>query len=74
VIRALWWVGEASFVLYLSHFFVYSILTKVYARIGVPDALALPALVVALLAAVGGALAFHASVERPFLAWARRRF
>jgi peptidoglycan/LPS O-acetylase OafA/YrhL len=73
-IRALWWVGEASFVLYLSHFFVYSILAKVYARVGVPDALALPALVVALLAAVGGALAFHASVERPFLAWARRRF
>jgi exopolysaccharide production protein ExoZ len=73
LLRGLWWVGEASFVLYLSHFFVYSILAKIYAALGVPDALALPARAAALLAAVGFALAFHRSVERPLLAWARRR-
>jgi peptidoglycan/LPS O-acetylase OafA/YrhL len=73
LLRGLWWVGEASFVLYLSHFFVYSILAKVYTWLGVPDAMALPALAGALLAAVGFALAFHVSLERPFLAWARRQ-
>ena len=72
-LRGLWWIGEASYVLYLSHFFVYSILAKVYAALGVPESLELPALAGALLAAVGFAVAFHVSLERPFLAWARRR-
>jgi peptidoglycan/LPS O-acetylase OafA/YrhL len=66
------WVGEASFVLYLSHFFVYSILAKLLTRLAPSEGLAVIALPVALLASVGFSLVFHLGVERPFLAWVRR--
>jgi len=68
------WVrlGEASFVLYLSHFFVYSILAKLLAGLVPSEGLAVIALSTALLASVGFSLVFHLSVERPFLAWVRR--
>jgi exopolysaccharide production protein ExoZ len=66
-------VGEASFVLYLSHFFVYSILAKLLPLLALPEEVAAIALSAALLLSVAFALAFHLGVERPFLAWARRR-
>jgi peptidoglycan/LPS O-acetylase OafA/YrhL len=60
-------VADASYVLYLSHFFVYSLLAKTYAVLGVSARFALPALALALLAAVGSALAVHVALERPLL-------
>ena len=60
-------IGDASYVLYLSHFFVYSGLAKLYAALGVPDALAAPALALAAAAAVAFALCVHELVERPLL-------
>jgi peptidoglycan/LPS O-acetylase OafA/YrhL len=67
------WVGEASFVLYLSHFFVYSILAKLLTGIAPPEGIVVIALPFALLTSVGFSLVVHLGVERPFLAWVRRR-
>jgi exopolysaccharide production protein ExoZ len=67
-------IGEASYVLYLCHYFVYSILAKVYASLGLPPDLALPALLAALAAAIGFAIACHLALERPLLRAVRRRF
>jgi peptidoglycan/LPS O-acetylase OafA/YrhL len=65
--RLLLRIGDASYVLYLSHFFVYSALAKVYAAFDVPDLLAGPAVALAAAAAVTFALAVHAAIERPLL-------
>ena len=72
--RVLVAIGAASYVLYLGHWFVYSILSKLYVALGVPAALALPALVAAAVATVVFALACHRWVERPLLAAIRHRF
>lgn len=66
-------VGEASFLLYLGHFFVYSALAKLYAALGAPAWLWLPSLAAALVAAVAFAIACHLLLERPFLRAVRRR-
>ena len=60
-------IGDASYVLYLSHFFVYSALAKLYLALGVPDFLAGPALALAAAAAVAFALCVHVALERPLL-------
>jgi peptidoglycan/LPS O-acetylase OafA/YrhL len=66
-------IGDASYVLYLSHFFVYSLLAKAYIALGVPAQLAAPALAVALLAAVLFAIAVHVAIERSLLRAIRAR-
>lgn len=60
-------IGDASYVLYLSHFFVYSILAKLYAGLAAPAWLAAPALAGALAAALAFAFAVHVALERPLL-------
>ena len=64
-------LGDASYVLYLSHYFVYSILAKLYPLLGVPGWLAWPALLAALFAACAVAWAIHVALERPLLRFAR---
>ncbi len=60
-------IADASYVLYLSHLFVYSLLAKLYIALGVPAELAAPALALALLAAVLFAIAVHVAIERSLL-------
>ncbi|MEM7410505.1 MAG: acyltransferase [Myxococcota bacterium] len=62
-------LGDASFVLYLSHYFVFSIVSKL--ATGAPAAWAIPTLVLATALACGFAWAFHVAVEAPFLRRAR---
>jgi peptidoglycan/LPS O-acetylase OafA/YrhL len=66
-------IADASYVLYLSHFFVYSLLAKVYVALGVPAQLAAPALALAVLAAVLFAIAVHVAIERSLLRAIRAR-
>jgi peptidoglycan/LPS O-acetylase OafA/YrhL len=67
-------IADASYVLYLSHFFVYSALAKLYLALGVPAALAAPALALALACAVAFAIAVHLAIERSWLRAIRARF
>ena len=66
-------IADASYVLYLSHFFVYSLLAKAYLALGVPQWLAPPALALAGVAAVLFAIAVHLAVERSLLRAIRAR-
>lgn len=66
-------IGDASYVLYLSHFLVYSALAKLYAVLAVPAWLAGPAVALALASALGFALAVHLALERPLLRALRAR-
>jgi peptidoglycan/LPS O-acetylase OafA/YrhL len=66
-------IGDASYVLYLSHFFVYSALGTALAALAAPAWLAAPSLVLALGAAVAFAVAVHVALERPLLRALRAR-
>jgi peptidoglycan/LPS O-acetylase OafA/YrhL len=65
-------VGDASYVLYLGHFFVLSALGTLFAALRAPGWLAAPALALAVAAALLFAFAVHLAVERPLLRALRR--
>lgn len=62
-------LGDASFVLYLSHPLIFLLVGKAARAIGLSASWTAPVLAFAIAAAMGFALAFHRSVEKPFLAW-----
>ena len=63
--RALAYVGEASYSLYLSHWFLLSILGKMFAGLGLPPSLDAPARILGCLAAVLFGVLVFTFVERP---------
>lgn len=60
-------VGDASYVLYLWNYVFLVVLWKVLMSAKLSEYLLLPAMIAAFVASVGGALALHAWIERPFL-------
>ena len=67
-------IGDASYVLYLSHPFILSMMGKIGVAIGITAGLVMPWMAVSLAAALAFALLFHRAVEAPFLRYARRSF
>ena len=66
-------IGDASYVLYLGHLIVFGLVSSLVAAVGLTAGWALPVHAGAIATAVAFALAFHRSVEQPFLAWVRHR-
>ncbi|WEK48192.1 MAG: acyltransferase [Candidatus Andeanibacterium colombiense] len=66
-------LGDASYVLYLGHLILFGIVGSLIAAAGIAHGWAIPVHAATILATIGFALAFHHSVEQPFLDWAHRR-
>ncbi|MEX6505865.1 acyltransferase family protein [Jiella sp. M17.18] len=71
--RAVAYVGEASYSVYLSHWFVLSMLGKVLGHLGLPPSADLPVRIVGCLCAIGVGTAFFTFVEWPLDRKFRRR-
>lgn len=66
-------LGDASYVLYLGHLIVFGIVDWFIVSARLQPGWAIPMHIVAISASVAFALAFHRTVEQPFLDWAHRR-
>lgn len=66
-------IGDASYVLYLGHLILFGAIGSLVAAAGIGAGWAVPVHLAAVAAAIAFALAFHKSVEQPFLDWAHRR-
>lgn len=66
VARPLTLLGDASYAIYLVHLPLVSVVVRI---VGDPSLAAVTAIMVSILLGIG----YHVAVERPLLAWARRR-
>lgn len=71
--RMAWRLGDASFSLYLSHWFVLSAVGKLAAAAGVPHDLALPVRIAGILLAMAVGLLTYRLIEMPIDRLLRRR-
>ena len=66
-------LGDASYMLYLSHPFIVGLFSLAFHRLGGGAALAGVLIIGALMATSAAALLLHALVEKPLTNWLRRR-
>ncbi len=71
--RAVWQLGDASFSIYLSHWFVLSAIGKVLGAAHLPAIADVPVRVVFILVSVGIGYAFYIALELPIDRWLRQR-
>lgn len=71
--RLVWKLGDASFSIYLSHWFVLSAAGKLLGRFGPPGWLDIPVRVVGIALSVAIGLLFYAMIEKPLDRLLRRR-
>ena len=70
--RAMWLVGDASYSLYLSHWFVLSAAGKMLGALGIPSELDWPVRVLGWGLCVAVGIAFYRWLEQPMERWLRR--
>ncbi len=71
--RLVWTLGDASFSIYLSHWFVLSACGKLLGRLGMPAPLELPVRIIGICFSVAVGIAIFNAIEKPIDRRLRRR-
>lgn len=71
--RLVWKLGDASFSVYLSHWFILSAAGKLLGHLDVPASLELPVRIIGIAFSIAVGVAIFIMVEKPLDRWLRRR-
>jgi peptidoglycan/LPS O-acetylase OafA/YrhL len=71
--RLVWKLGDASFSVYLSHWFILSAAGKLIGHLDVPASLELPVRIIGVAFSIAVGVAIFIMVEKPLDRWLRRR-